>query len=52
MYNVLTSTPLVNPYNDDGSLKRTIKVSQDEYFTMTRDVVEGLEDSWLDEKKG
>ncbi|MEI3460795.1 MAG: TonB-dependent receptor [Bacteroides eggerthii] len=52
LYNVLTSTPLVNPYNDDGSLKRTIKVSQDEYFTMTRDVVEGLEDSWLDEKKG
>ena len=40
-------------YNEDGSLKRTVKLnSQDENFVVTRDVVENLEDSWLNEKKG
>ena len=53
LYSVLNNTPLVNPYNEDGSLKRTVKLnSQDENFVVTRDVVENLEDSWLNEKKG
>lgn len=52
-YSVLNNTPLANPYNADGSLKRTVKLnSQDENFVVTRDVVEDLEDSWLNEKKG
>lgn len=52
-YSVLNNTPLANPYNADGSLKRTVKLnSQDEYFVVTRDLVEDLEDSWLNEKKG
>ena len=52
-YSVLNNTPLANPYNEDGSLKRTVKLnSQDENFVVTRDVVENLEDSWLNEKKG
>lgn len=52
-YSVLNNTPLANPYNEDGSLKRTVKLnSQDENFVVTRDVVEDLEDSWLNEKKG
>ena len=53
LYSVLNNTPLANPYNEDGSLKRTVKLnSQDENFVVTRDVVENLEDSWLNEKKG
>lgn len=53
LYSVLNNTPLVNPYNEDGSLKRTVKLnSQDENFVVTRNVVENLEDSWLNEKKG
>lgn len=52
-YSVLNNTPLTNPYNADGSLKRTVKLnSQDENFVVTRDLVEDLEDSWLNEKKG
>lgn len=51
-YSVLNNTPLANPYNADGSLKRTVKLnSQDENFVVTRDLVEDLEDSWLNEKK-
>lgn len=53
LYSVLNNTPLANPYNEDGSLKRTVKLnSQDENFVVTCDVVENLEDSWLNEKKG
>lgn len=52
-YSVLNNTPLANPYNANGSLKRTVKLnSQDENFVVTRDLVEDLEDSWLNEKKG
>ena len=52
-YSALNNTPLANPYNADGSLKRTVKLnSQDENFVVTRDLVEDLEDSWLNEKKG
>lgn len=52
-YSVLNNTPLANSYNADGSLKRTVKLnSQDENFVVTRDLVEDLEDSWLNEKKG
>ncbi len=49
----MANSPIANPYNEDGSLKRTVKLnSQDEYFVITRDVVENLEDSWLNEQKG
>lgn len=53
LYNTLATSPTANPYNEDGSLKRTVKLnSQDEHFVMTRDVVESLEDTWLNEQKG
>lgn len=53
LYNTLATSPIANPYNEDGSLKRTVKLnSQDEHFVMTRDVVENLEDTWLNEQKG
>ena len=53
LYNTLATSPIANPYNEDGSLKRTVKLnSQDEHFVMTRDVVENLEDNWLNEQIG
>ncbi|MDR0892376.1 MAG: TonB-dependent receptor [Mediterranea sp.] len=53
IYNVLAYSPIANPYKEDGTLKRTIKLNtQDEYFTLTRSVIEGLEDTWLNETKG
>lgn len=52
LYNVLSMTPIANPYNADGSLKRTVKMAQDETFVITRDVVESLEDTWLNETIG
>lgn len=49
LYNVLSMSPIVNPYKEDGSLKRTVKMPQDETFVLTRSVAEGLQDTWLSE---
>ena len=50
IYNVLTMTPIANPYNEDGSLKRSITLPNDSYYTITRDVVENLDDSWVNDR--
>jgi TonB-linked SusC/RagA family outer membrane protein len=51
-YQILNSTPLSNPYNADGSLKRTVKMnSTDEQYVYTRDVLEGLGDGYADQDK-
>lgn len=50
IYNVLASSPLVNPYNEDGSLKRTVMMASDQKFVLTRDVIEDAQDSWIDDK--
>lgn len=51
LYGVLSASPIANPYNEDGSIKRVIKTAQDESWVMTKDVVESLKDSWLNESK-
>ena len=45
-------SPLASPYNEDGTMKRVIKMPLDNTWVLTRDVAEGLEDSWLNENKG
>lgn len=52
LYNALSISPLVNPYDEDGNLKRTAKMAQDETYIVTRSVLEDLEDNWLNETKG
>lgn len=52
IYNVLSMSPLASPYDENGNLKRTVKMAQDETFVLTREVAESLEDIWLNESKG
>jgi TonB-linked SusC/RagA family outer membrane protein len=52
LYGILSMSPISNPYNADGTLKRTIKMPLDEQFTYTRDVIEGLQDEWLSQNRG
>ncbi|MCX6321203.1 MAG: TonB-dependent receptor [Bacteroidia bacterium] len=52
LYGILSMSPISNPYNEDGTLKRTIKMSLDEQFTLTRGVIEGLQDQWLSQTRG
>ena len=51
IYNVLSASPISNPYNEDGSLKRTIQMPLDTQFLLTKSVIEGLDDSWINEAK-
>lgn len=51
LYNVLSMSPIANPYNEDGTMKRTIKMPLDETWVMTKDVVKSLDESWLNETK-
>ncbi len=52
IYGILSSSPLANPYNADGSLKRTVKMPLDEQWVSTKGIVEGLKDEWLSESRG
>jgi TonB-dependent starch-binding outer membrane protein SusC len=52
LYGILSMSPISNPYNADGTVKRTIKMPLDEQFTYTRDIIEGLEDEWLSQTRG
>lgn len=51
LYNILALSPLANPYNEDGSLKRTVRMPSDETWVYTKDLVESLSDQWLSRTK-
>lgn len=48
IYTTLSTTPIANPYNADGSWKRTVKMANDEHWVYSRETVEDLGDSWID----
>ena len=52
LYGVLSLSPISDPYNEDGTLKRSIRMPLDDQFTITRSVVEGLQDKWLSQSRG
>jgi TonB-linked SusC/RagA family outer membrane protein len=51
IYNTLSTTPIANPYNEDGTWKRTVKMANDEHYVYSRDIIEGLGDKWIDQTK-
>jgi TonB-linked SusC/RagA family outer membrane protein len=51
LYGVLSQSPIVNPYNEDGSWKRVIKMPLDDQWTYSRETVEALGDQWIDRTK-
>ena len=51
LFGNLSSTPIANPYNADGSLKRTVKMPLDENWVYTRESVNNLGDKWIDQTK-
>lgn len=50
-YDVLSASPLINPYNPDGTLKRVVSMPADDQWVRTRSSIEALGDSWIDETK-
>jgi TonB-linked SusC/RagA family outer membrane protein len=51
LYNVLSNSPIANPYNADGTWKRIIRMPLDDQWVSTRDVIENLGDKWIDQTK-
>jgi TonB-linked SusC/RagA family outer membrane protein len=52
LYGILSMSPIANPYNPDGTLKRTVKMPLDEQYVWTKDVLNGLQDKYLNETRG
>jgi len=51
LYGVLASSPLASPYNENGSLRRTIRMPLDEQYVLTESVVDSLDERWVSEDK-
>lgn len=51
IYGVLSMSPIANPYNTDGTLKRTIRMPLDETWSLTKDVLNDVKDEWLSETR-
>jgi TonB-linked SusC/RagA family outer membrane protein len=51
IYGALSSSPIANPYEANGSLKRTIRMPLDENWITTRQVVEANQDRWLSQTR-
>jgi TonB-linked SusC/RagA family outer membrane protein len=51
MYGVLSLSPLANPYKEDGTWKRTIKMPLDEQWTYSKEIINNLGDSFIDQTK-
>jgi TonB-linked SusC/RagA family outer membrane protein len=52
LYGNLSMSPIADPYNADGTWKRTIKMPLDEQWTMTKETIDNLGDKWIDQSKG
>ena len=52
LYGVLSLSPISDPYNTDGTLKRVIRMTLDNQFNYTRSIVEDLKDQWLSQSRG
>ena len=51
IYQVLQMTPIADPYNADGTWKRTIHMPADEPWTYTRDILEQNKEQMLNQSK-
>ena len=52
LYNTLSATPIVNPYNADGTLKKRVNMSNDTQWVYSKETIDNLGDSYKDQTKG
>ncbi|MEL7599267.1 MAG: SusC/RagA family protein [Bacteroidetes bacterium GWD2_45_23] len=52
MYSTLATSPMIDPYAEDGTLKPIVHSIADDYWTNTRERVLGLGDSYADNRRG
>ncbi len=51
LYGNISSSPIADPYNEDGTFKRTVKMPLDENWVYTRETIDELGDKWIDQTK-
>lgn len=51
IYGVLAASPIADPYDEDGSLRRIIRMPLDDQWVYTRESIEGLGDAWVDQSR-
>lgn len=54
LFGTLAASPIANPYNADGTLKRTINTGLGDNYVLTNKVLDSLDDQglWLNETRG
>lgn len=53
LYGVLSKTPMINPYDSEGNLKRTVNMPLDNgQYVWTKERLEDMEDIYMNETKG
>ncbi|WP_432710836.1 SusC/RagA family TonB-linked outer membrane protein [Pedobacter sp.] len=51
MYGVLSMSPLAKPFNEDGTVKRTLAMPQDVQWVYTKETLEALGDRYINRTK-
>jgi len=51
MFGVLSMSPITNPYNTDGTLKKVVSMVMDNQYVYTKSGIENLGDAWKDQQK-
>lgn len=51
LYGVLASSPIANPYNEDGTFKRVISTVQDDSWVLTRSTLNDLGDKFINQTR-
>lgn len=51
LYGNLSASPLLNPYNADGSLKRVVSMPSDNFFVQTKEILSSLGSTRIDLQK-
>lgn len=51
LYNTLSATPIANPYNEDGTLKERVQMSNDTQWVYSEESLNGLGDKYKDQTK-
>lgn len=51
IFNNLVASPIANPYNEDGSLRRVIRMPLQDEWVRTRESINNLGDSWINRSR-
>ncbi len=52
LYNTLALSPIINPWNQDGTWKTIVQSVADKYWSYSRDAIEDLGDRYADNQRG